>query len=119
MLLALFDAALSAVDQGLPLLEQGDVEAAIGHRCRIQRIVLQLIDGLDLDRGPLAGNMQRLYLFVLDQIRSNRSADWDSAGHVLNLLRDGFLGIQDEARQLEFAGEIPGLSDDSLVVSKA
>ena len=90
MALRLNDAAKAA-----PLLE------------RSMAIVAELAAGLDFRHGELPFNLLRLYEYAVHCIASRTVGKVEDALGVLRQLREGMLGIRDEAVRLEREGVIP------------
>lgn len=109
MLLALYDASLTAVEAGLAKAQAGDQNSLVDSRFRAQRLIAELISGIDAERGELPRNIQRLLAYCLDQICGETEPQWAAAARVLTQLRDSFRAIRDEAVQLEQTGQIPPL----------
>lgn len=109
MLLAVYDAAILALDEALAG-PAADAAAAPEARLKAQQLVLLLLEGIDDSAGEPAPSIRRLLLFVLDRLQSRSGDDWRDARKVLSLLRDGFQQVADEARRLEQSGAIPPLN---------
>jgi len=120
MLLALYDASLSAVEQGHQAMRQRDEESLIKHRFRAQRLITELIAGVDTEQGEVPQNVHRLLTFCLMQICGRAEAEWASAAATLKSLQEAFRAIRDQAVELEQAGRIPQLAmsvpDQTLAV---
>jgi flagellar protein FliS len=63
-LLMLYDKAISCMDESLVRMEEGDMIGKGDCLIHAQEIVLQLSDALDKSAGPIADNLERLYLYV-------------------------------------------------------
>lgn len=63
-LLLLYDKAIRCMDEAMQLIEQGDMIGKGDRLMHAQEIVLQLSDALDKSTGPIADNLERLYLYV-------------------------------------------------------
>jgi flagellin-specific chaperone FliS len=109
MLLLVYDQAVAALNEGTLLLEQGRTSELMPVSLRAARTLLMIADGLDLQKGELPVQVLRLVVYALDQIRTNTPKNWRSASAVIGQLRDGFLEIQDRARNDEYEGRIPAL----------
>ena len=107
MLLALYDGTIERLEDARLALERRDSQTATPLLLRSQRIVTELIAGLDLDYGELPRNFQRLYAFVLRAIGVGRPEELAAALRVLRLLREGLLVVRPEAAELERRGIIP------------
>jgi hypothetical protein len=113
MLLKLYAAAIETADLGATHLrsKSGKVEHAT--RVRIQRILGQLVDGLDLSQGEVPAQVQRLLLFALQCSERDQLEEWTSMSRVFVTLRDGFSAIRAEAIAAERSGQIPPLAGQS------
>lgn len=107
MLLALIDGAIERLEKAVAALARNDRAAACALLLRSQRIVTELIAGLDFQYGQLPRQLYGLYTFVLRSIGLAGRADLNVAIRVLQVLREGFCGIRSEAIQLERSGAIP------------
>ncbi|MBI3464983.1 MAG: flagellar protein FliS [Planctomycetes bacterium] len=110
LLLALYDGVIDRLEQARHALARGDRTAAVPLLVRSQRIVLELVAGLDFRYRELSQNLHRLYLFVSHAISGN-NPNIDAALRVLNTLREGLEGIRREAIQLERSGTIPPIGE--------
>jgi flagellin-specific chaperone FliS len=109
MLLALIDGAIDRVERASAALARNDRAAASVLLLRTQRIVTELIAGLDFQYGQIPRNLYDLYSFVLRSIGLAGPADLNAALQVLRVIREGFCGIRGEAVQLERSGAIPSV----------
>jgi flagellin-specific chaperone FliS len=73
---------------------------------RVQKMILGLYAGIDLEAGEVATNVARLLQFIMDQTVAKNFA---AALRIANQLRDTYVAIQDEVEQLEEAGQLPRL----------
>lgn len=106
MLVALYDRALSHLDQIGPAGETGDDAARALHLFKAQKVIAGLHAGLADGDNPLAGNLARLFEFCQHQIASGKPVQ---ARRTLAMLREAYAAIRDEGNQLESAGAIPPL----------
>lgn len=113
MLLKLYAAAVETADQGVRQLQTGSQKVAGETRVRMQRILGQLVDGLDLSQGEVPAQVQRLLLFALQCSERNNIAEWTSMSRVMNTLHEGFSSIRSEAIAAERSGEVPPLAGQS------
>lgn len=120
MLLALYDAAVFAVEHGQQAIQNQNDKSLIEYRFRAQRLITQLIAGVDVEQGELPQNVHRLLTFCLMQICGSTNEEWASAVSTLSQLKDAFREIRDQAVQWEQTGQIPplemGVSDQTLAV---
>ncbi len=107
MLIALYDAAISRLESVVTLLEGGDIASAAGKQTHVQKILLHLIGGIDLQQGEIAERSRDLLVFVASRVGSRNPADIKSAIEVLRTLREGFDAVRDQAIELEAQGEVP------------
>src|SRR5262245_331528 len=89
MLLALYDGAITRLEQACEAVARRDAQAATPLRLRAQRIVAELIAGLDLSYGDVPQNLHRLYAFVLRCIDGGTVKQLSGAVAVLQTLREG------------------------------
>ncbi len=116
MLLLIYDRAVTALQDGVGCLEcqtrpgggmsESDLVRA---RTALQRAVLAIAEGLNPDLGEVPTNIMRLCIFVIDQTRGESLQAWQSSLRVIQMLREGFVAVADDARILEHAGKIPKL----------
>jgi flagellin-specific chaperone FliS len=119
MLLALYDAAIDALEQAQVARRQDEPFAATGQLTRASRLVMGIASGLDPEatsEDSVAWNTRRLALFVLERIGEG---DIEPAQRILKTLRHSFDGIREEARELEHSGVIPPLSAKMLDIGQA
>ncbi len=109
MLLALYDAALFATHHAEQSIRQGDTAALARDQPRSQRLITELLAGVDVEQGELARNIHLLLMFCLMQTTGKSAEEWAAAVSILGQLREAFMQIRDEATQLEHAGRIPRL----------
>ena len=68
----LFDGATAALRGALRLQEAGDYRGALPRSLKAQRILVELRTSLDHTAGPLAGDLERLYVWAHScLVRSN------------------------------------------------
>jgi len=107
MLLALYDKTLLAVDAGTEILDQGRVAEISPVRIRLQRLLLGLIDGMDIENDETSQNLARLLMFAIRRTATDESQAWRDARGIIQTLREAFAGVRDEAVSAERLGEIP------------
>ena len=107
MLLALFDSAIGRLEAASTALRANDAAKAGPLLERSMAIVAELSAGLDFRYGELAVNLLRLYEYAVHCIASRTVEKVEGALGVLRELREGMLGIRDEAVRLEREGLIP------------
>ncbi|MCA9060481.1 MAG: flagellar protein FliS [Planctomycetaceae bacterium] len=106
MLLYIYDKAVHAAQSGAQLLESGDLQAVTPLQLQLQKAVVLIVDGLDLNAGEIPQNINRLCLHVLELTTGRSAEQWSQAAGILADLRDGFQGVENEARELECQGKI-------------
>ena len=116
MVIALLDGALQRFQQAAERFEQQEVTGGAAHLLRGQRIVLELIAGLDLRYGELPKRLRDLYAYVLRLSTERHPAALAEACKLLQTIREGFEGIRAEAQELERRGEIPPPNDDTAAL---
>jgi len=119
MLLALFDGAIGRFESAADALAREDYAAAAPHLIRAQRMVVELLAGLDMKHGELPRRLRGLYAFVLRQTTDCKPDSIRQACRILQTIREGFEGIREEARQLERNGELPSLEAGSSLQTLA
>jgi flagellar protein FliS len=107
MLLALYDKALMSIDIGVEALTAGRMEEVPVARMRLQRVLLGLIDGLDLQSDETSRQIAQLLVFAMRKAADPEAQSWQDARRVLTPLREAFAGIRDVAAAAEKNGEIP------------
>lgn len=106
LLLALLNGGIDRIEAAKELQGQGNETELLSTLLRAQRIVTELIGGLDTSFCELPSNLQRLYIFVLHALTAS-PPEFDSALQVLRTLRQAMEGIRAEANAMERNGEIP------------
>ena len=109
MLILIYDQAVATLNEGARLIEQSKLSELPPVNLKALRILLAIADGLDLEKGDLPAQILRLVVYALDQIKTQSAESWKSAASVMTTLREGFVEIQDVARQDEYEGRIPAL----------
>src|SRR4051812_19106682 len=107
MLLALYNASIEDVERALEARRKGDELTTKREALHAERLVVELLSGLDLNHGAIAEQLQSLFLFVLKQLAGGSQPELESAIKILSSLRDGFAAIREEAIELERSGVIP------------
>ena len=108
LLIQLYEAAIESMSAALELAQAGQSEPMAPHLIRAQRIVLEILDGLDLKHGDVPHHVQYLCEYLLHVVASPDVAGLESAVSVLSTLHSGFVAIEDEVIDLQLQGEIPG-----------
>ncbi len=109
MLLALYDKALLMVEAGIHLLEQGRIEDISPARVQVQRLLLGLIDGMDLEKDETSQKMAQVLMFAMRRASLDDPSAWRDALRIIQPLSDAFHEIRDQAVAAERRGEIPPL----------
>ena len=113
MLLALYDATQFAVEHGQQAIQTGNDKSLIEYRFRAQRLITELMSGVDTEQGELPENVHRLLMFCLMQTSGQTEEEWASAVSILTELKEAFRTIRDQAVQLEKSGSIPALNQNA------
>ena len=108
MLNDLYAAAVDATEKVAEALSQGSPTAA-SYRLKAIALVNVIESGLDLSQGEIPQRIQQLCHHVQQCLVDGEIERIKSAAHVLRELSEGFLGIKNEAIQLEENGVIPPL----------
>jgi hypothetical protein len=114
LLLTVYDVGLQTAQGALNALAIGDNDAAVRLRLKFYRVLMQILDGLDT-RYEMTQNVQRLTLYMFDRSNKGRPEDWRSILKILQVLRDGFAAIRNEAVELESKGLVPSVSEAPAV----
>ncbi|MFO1093767.1 MAG: hypothetical protein U0992_10720 [Planctomycetaceae bacterium] len=75
---------------------------------------MQILDGLDT-RHEMTQNIQRLALYMFDRSTKGRAEDWQTILKILQVLREGFGAIRDQAIEMESEGLIPAAAEAAAV----
>jgi flagellar protein FliS len=103
----LYEGAIRFALRHLAALERGETEAAHHASLRAQAIVSGLQETLDLSAGPIAGQLDGLYDFVLRRlVEGNISKTPGPTDDALSVLR-GLLGSWQEIARTPAAGSAP------------
>ncbi len=109
MLLMVYEKAVQSVQEGVLLLQEGRSDELAVSQMKVQRALMTIADGLNPQVDDTPAQIAQLCLFVLEQT-STRSLDaWQSSLEVMQTLHEGFVQIQDQAREAEYSGKIPAL----------
>lgn len=84
---------------------------------RAQRLILEIVAGLDPSYGTIPEQVEQLCFFCLQCLDQRTTEDLQAAEHVLTILAEGFSGIVDEVRSLEAAGQLPQREADRGLVN--
>ena len=101
LLLALYDAGIQTLVDGADAVQDGDEAALSRHRARVQRIVVEILDGLNPKFPETTDHIRQLALFVLSCIATNDSDRWNASAGVLQILRDAYGETRDDAVEFE------------------
>src|SRR5262245_12280054 len=115
VLLALYDGAIARIELAIDALARRDKSLATPLLLRTQRIVAELMAGLDLNYGDVPRNLHRLYGFVLRSLEIGTDVQLSAALEVMCTLREGLDGIRAEANALERSGAVPALDFHRIV----
>ena len=109
LLVALYSATERTLLSGAAAVEQSDFEAASAKAVHARKQLLAILEGVEPGTDGGAENVRRLLTFCHYCLNLNTASSWNDAAKIIRTLRSAFEGVQDEARQLEAAGEIPSL----------
>ena len=99
LIILCYDAAINDLKQAKELHERREMNEAYRKIRHAQDIVTELLVGLDYERGgDVAGNLNRLYNFILRQLIGINSREdtsiYDHLVKILSELRDGWEAIK-------------------------
>lgn len=109
MLLLIYDQTVTTLNDGTRLLEDDRAAELPPVTLKAMRALLMIAEGLRLEEGELPVQVMRLVVYALDQIRTPSAKAWRSAADVIGKIREGFIEIQEQARNDEYEGRIPAL----------
>ena len=109
LLIALYDKTLKTLSAGIEALEAEDQARFESERMTAYRCIVALLDGIDVEQGELAQNIQRLCMFSVRLVWNGTVEHWQTARRILQRLHDSFVQVRDKAVALELKGEIPPL----------
>jgi flagellin-specific chaperone FliS len=101
LLLALYDAGIQALEAGATALRAGDERAARRHRSRTQRVLIEILDGLNPDFPETTGRIRQLALCVLSCVTGADPSRWDAAARILSTLRSAYDAVRSDALSFE------------------
>jgi flagellin-specific chaperone FliS len=107
MLLALYDGAIERLEQACAALNRGDTSSAQSALLRAQRMVMELLAGVDMKYGEVSRRFTQVYEYVLWSISEAAPAQISSSLSVLKTVRDGLEQVRNEVVELERSGQIP------------
>lgn len=84
---------------------------------RAQRLVLEILAGLDPSHGEVPAQVERLCLFCSQCLERQTQEDLKAAEHVLTVLADAFNEIVGDVQNLESEGELPRARQEQSVVN--
>lgn len=109
MLLAIYDGAIDRIAKARTALESGRHEEVEEHRAAAQKLVIQLVAGIDLQYGETVERIHQLCVHVTTQLSTPTVESFAHCSEILSTLREGFQGIREEAIRMEADGEIPSI----------
>lgn len=113
MLIALYDRAILHTESQARDLAAGNPSGAAFHKFKSQKMLNGIHCGIDQDGSELADNLNRLLEFCSSQVASDEPRP---ATKTLQILRDAWLEIRDEANALEASGVIPPIGANTRSV---
>ena len=109
LLVALYSATERTLLSGAQAIERSDFETASAKAVHARKQLLAILEGVEPGPDGGAENVRRLLTFCNHCLNLNTVASWNDAAKIIRTLRSAFESVQDEARGLEAAGEIPSL----------
>lgn len=116
MLLAIYDKAIASLKSAEESLAAENGADYAEHVVAGQKAILAIHAGLKPDEHDVAFNVARLLHFVLTCLEQRKFGD---AIKILTELRSGFAAIEQEANELEQAGQIPSVVDNESFATPA
>lgn len=110
MLLAIYDNTISALDDGLDVLNRNELSAYPARQLRASELCLLLLSGVDTNASESAMRIRDLCLYCLDQISQPDPDGWLNARNILTTLREGFQAIREQGVRMEAEGAIAPLA---------
>lgn len=111
LLLALYDASIEALSAGAEAARRQDEAALLKHRARVQRLMVEILDGLDPRFPETTDRIRQLALFVLSCVAGGDPGKWESSARVFTTLREGYADVREDAVQFEQQQELPAAAD--------
>ena len=109
MVIAVYDATIESVEEVISRMQDDQLaEAALAKSQALVRLGL-IESGLDLNYGSIPQKIKDLCGFVERSLLTSNLNDIRASIPVLKNLRDGFVGIRDQAIAMEESGELPKL----------
>lgn len=98
LVIMLYDGALRFMEAGKAAMNNGDLEKQNHSLQRAQRIIMELMSSLDMERGgEISTNLLALYTFVIEQLVKANIEDVtspiDHAMHTMSELRESWVQI--------------------------
>ena len=114
LLLTVYDVGIHTANAALAALAEGDDDEATRHRLKFYRVLMQILDGLDVQYESTQ-NIQRLALHMFDRSTRGTADDWRSVLKILETLREGFAAIREEAVEMESRGLVASAAEVDAV----
>jgi flagellin-specific chaperone FliS len=102
-----YQAALNEIRIGCEFLKADREPEAAKPILRAQRLILEIVAGLDPSFGDIPQQVEQLCYFCLQSLGERTVKDLQAAEHILTILAEGFSEIVDEISNLEAAGQLP------------
>ena len=107
LLIRLYEATIETIREAGRHQAGGRHSDAVAAFIRAERLVLEIIGGLDVDLGPIPQDVRRLCHFAVDSLATREPSRLESTANMFSTLKDAFEGIREQVRQLEQSGELP------------
>ena len=114
MLIGLYDKTLETLRLGIAAKQAEDAEQFETERIKAYRLILALLEGIDVRHGDLAQNIQRICLYAVRLVWTGGVDSWEAAIRIIQPLHNSFVQIREEAVAMELEGAIPPLQFDSV-----
>ncbi|MFK7819623.1 MAG: flagellar protein FliS [Planctomycetaceae bacterium] len=102
-----YQAALKEIRLGAELLAANKEVEAAKPILRAQRLILEIVAGLDPSFGDVPEQVEQLCYFCLQCLGERTVEDLQAADHILTILAEGFSEIVGEISNLEATGQLP------------
>jgi len=109
MLLHIYDRTIERMQEGISALDEGDLERVPTCRVQVQKGLLLIVDGLNVESSEAEQRILALCIFVMRQMATESQQEWQAACRILRTLRDGFREVAPAARDAEAQGIVPAI----------
>ncbi len=118
LLVKLYGAAIAQIQKANQHRENNETSALVRAVLRSERLILEIVAGLDPSLGEIPRNVARLCHFCLGCLDDPTEENLGAAERVLTMLAEGFGEIMDEVRGLELSGELPPRAPETGIIDQ-